>query len=46
MVSVAPYGYRKDPKDKNHLIVDKEVVPVIRKYLADKKWLSATNYKS
>ena len=29
----APYGYMKDPKDKNHLILDEEVVPVKRDIL-------------
>ena len=24
------YGYRKDPKDKHHLIVDEEVRPVVK----------------
>ena len=29
----APYGYRKDPKDKNRLLLDEEVVPVKRDIL-------------
>ena len=28
--SFAPYGYRKDPQDKNHLVLDPEIVPVKR----------------
>jgi len=27
----APYGYLKDPADRNHLIIDEAVAPVIRK---------------
>ncbi len=27
----APYGYRKDPADKNHLIVDEEAAKVVRR---------------
>ncbi|MCC5910991.1 MAG: recombinase family protein [Clostridiaceae bacterium] len=27
----APYGYEKDPKDKSHLIIDKEIAPVVRR---------------
>ncbi|MCM1523834.1 MAG: recombinase family protein [Ruminococcus sp.] len=27
----APYGYKKDPNDKNHLIVDERYAPVVRK---------------
>lgn len=30
----APYGYRKDPQNKNHLILDEEVVPIVRKIFA------------
>ena len=26
----APYGYKKDPKDKNHLIVDEEAAEVVK----------------
>lgn len=26
----APYGYRKDPNDKNHLIIDPETAPLVR----------------
>ena len=26
----APYGYKKDPENKNKLLVDEEVAPVIR----------------
>ncbi len=25
----APYGYLKDPKDKNHLIIDQEIAPIV-----------------
>ena len=27
---VAPFGYRKDPEDKNHLLVDEETTPIVR----------------
>ena len=27
---VAPFGYRKDPNDKNHLVVDEETAPIVR----------------
>ncbi|MCM1059877.1 MAG: recombinase family protein [Eubacterium sp.] len=27
----APYGYKKDPADKNHLIIDERYAPVVRK---------------
>ncbi len=27
---VAPFGYRKDPEDKNHLLIDEETAPIIR----------------
>lgn len=27
----APYGYRKDPRDRHHLIVDEETAPVVEK---------------
>ena len=27
----APYGYRKDPENKNHLLIDPETAPVVRK---------------
>ncbi|MDR1928112.1 MAG: recombinase family protein [Oscillospiraceae bacterium] len=29
----APYGYLKDPNDKNHLILDEEIVPIKREIL-------------
>ena len=28
---VAPFGYRKDPDDKNHLIPDEETAPIVKK---------------
>ena len=28
---VAPFGYRKDPEDKNHLIPDEETAPIVKK---------------
>lgn len=31
MGTSAPYGYRKDPNDKNHLIIDEVVAPVVKK---------------
>ncbi|MBQ8044581.1 MAG: recombinase family protein, partial [Clostridia bacterium] len=30
----APYGYMKDPENKNHLIIDQEVAPIIRRIFA------------
>ena len=30
MASSPPYGYLKDPTDKNHLIIDEQVAPVVR----------------
>jgi len=27
----APYGYKRDPQDKHHLIVDEETAPVVRR---------------
>ena len=32
--SVAPFGYKKDPDNKNHLIVDEETAPVIKQIFA------------
>jgi hypothetical protein len=29
----APYGYLKDPENKNHLILDEEIVPIKREIL-------------
>ncbi len=26
----APYGYEKDPKNKNHLVIDDEVAPIVK----------------
>ena len=26
----APYGYRKDPSDRNHLLIDEQAAPVVR----------------
>lgn len=26
----APYGYKKDPKNKNHLLIDEEVAPIVK----------------
>lgn len=33
----APYGYRKDPADKNHLLIDYDVAPVVQEmfYMAE-----------
>lgn len=28
---LAPFGYKKDPENKNHLIVDEETAPIVRK---------------
>jgi DNA invertase Pin-like site-specific DNA recombinase len=32
--SYAPFGYRKDPADKNHLVVDAETAPTIHRIFA------------
>lgn len=32
--SYAPYGYQKDPQDKNHLIIDPETAPVVQQIYA------------
>lgn len=29
--SFAPYGYKKDPENKNHLIIDEETAPIVRR---------------
>lgn len=29
-VNVPPYGYKRDPKDKHHLIIDEETAPYVR----------------
>lgn len=34
MGTYAPYGYVKDPENKNHLIIDQEVAPIIRRIFA------------
>lgn len=34
-VSTPPYGYRPDPKDKHHLILDMETAPVIRRIFTE-----------
>ena len=28
---LAPFGYRKDPEDKNHLLIDEETGPIVRR---------------
>ena len=28
---LAPFGYRKDPEDKNHLLIDEETAPIVRR---------------
>ncbi len=30
MTTYATYGYKKDPKDKNHYIIDQDVAPIIK----------------
>jgi DNA invertase Pin-like site-specific DNA recombinase len=35
MASFAPYGYRKHPEDKNRLIVDDKVAPVVKRIYAE-----------
>ena len=34
MGTYAPYGYKKDPENKNHLVIDPEVAPIVRKIFA------------
>ena len=29
-----PFGYRKDPEDKNHLLIDEETAPIVRRLFA------------
>lgn len=31
---IAPFGYQKDPEDKNHLLVDEETAPIVRQIFA------------
>ena len=31
LASLAPYGYRKDPKDKNHLIIVHERAMIVKR---------------
>ncbi len=33
--SFAPYGYQKDPENKNHLIIDNVVAPIIKRIYVD-----------
>jgi len=28
---VAPFGYRKDPEDRNHLLIDEETAPIVKR---------------
>jgi UDP-N-acetylmuramyl pentapeptide phosphotransferase/UDP-N-acetylglucosamine-1-phosphate transferase len=35
MTTYATYGYKKDPKDKNHYIIDQDVAPIIKEIFAD-----------
>ena len=35
---VAPFGYRKDPEDKNHLLVDEETAPIVRQIFPFGRW--------
>lgn len=54
MGTTAPYGYRKDPEDKNHLLIDERVAPVVRKIfelalegngiLRIRNWLNHQNF--
>jgi len=30
----APYGYRKNPENKNHLLIDEEIAPIIKNIFA------------
>lgn len=34
IAAFAPYGYAKDPQQKNHLIVDEETAPIVRQIFA------------
>lgn len=31
---LAPFGYQKDPDDKNHLLIDEETAPIVRRLFA------------
>lgn len=49
-LGTAPYGYKKDPKDKYHLIIDKEAAKVVRlifdKYLEGYGTMQIADYLS
>lgn len=30
MTTYATYGYKKDPNDKNHYIIDEEIAPIVK----------------
>ncbi len=34
MGAFPPFGYKRDPKDKHHLIIDEETAPVVRRIFA------------
>ena len=34
LASFAPYGYKKDPEDKHHLIVDPDTAPIVKEIFA------------
>ena len=39
---LAPFGYQKDPEDKNHLLIDEETAPFLSKFILisnpSRKW--------
>ena len=35
---LAPFGYRKDPEDKNHLLIDEETAPIVRQICLRGRW--------
>ena len=34
LTTIPPYGYVKDPEDKNHLLIDEETAPIVRRLFA------------
>jgi DNA invertase Pin-like site-specific DNA recombinase len=32
---IAPLGYAKDPQNKNHLVIDEQTAPIVRRYILE-----------
>ena len=43
MAAQPPYGYKKDPNDKNHLVIDEEAAEVVR-LIFDLQWIYSEEY--